>query len=105
MSWRAWYTDSRKFNSVETDWNNLPETGVLGVVVYYEPPYREIVSGGDWYYLDSNGKPAKKMTHDEWGKWVVPPDVPEDDLKRGEGTTDERWSEVQTEMMETKQCP
>lgn len=103
--WRAWYTDGRTFSSADTDWTDLPDTGVLGVVVYLDPPYRKLVSGGDWYYLDSDHVPATVPTHTEWGRWTDPPAVPEVECKRGAAVTDDRWTAVEQAMMEATRWP
>lgn len=101
VDWKAWYTRGRVYDSDDTDWKDLPRTGVLGVVVYLEPPYRRLESGGDWYYIE-DGEPVSTNTHPQWGSWIDPPDAPIDELKRGEGTSDEKWDKVHTEMMEAK---
>lgn len=100
--WKAWYADGNIYSSSEISWKELPESGMLGVVVFLNPPYREIVSGGDWYYLDDDSHPSCTDTHEEWGEWVSKPDAPPDEIKQGEGVADEQWSKIQTEMMESK---
>lgn len=103
--WKAWYTDGRVFSSSSTTWTDLPESGVLGVVIYREGEYRDLVYGGDWYYLGDDGEPTATETHTEWGKWVPKPDAPSDEIKQAEAVSDEYWDQIQTEMMEAKSWP
>lgn len=78
---------------------------MLGVVIYYEGEYRDLVYGGDWYYIGDDGKPTATETHSEWGKYIDKPDRQADEVKRGEAVSYKEWDSVQTEMIETKQWP
>lgn len=103
--WKAYYVGDRVFSSADTDWEALPATGVVGIIVYEEPPYRRLILGGDWYYLD-DGVPATTETHDEWGEWVTQPDdVAEDELKRGELIPDDAFERLQSDMMADREWP
>lgn len=104
-SWRVWYADSGVYDSTEMDWVDLPDSGMLGAVVYYERPYREIVNGGDWFYLDDNGVPTRTETHDEWGEWVPKPEAPDEEIKQGQAVSDELWQQKQHEMQESREWP
>lgn len=99
--WKAWYADGSIYDSRSTRWTELPKTGIIGVVVYYEKPYRNLVYGGDWYYIDG-GVPTCTDTV-EWGSWVDPPDVPPEELKQS-GTLEDFDSVLDT-MMGDKQWP
>lgn len=105
IQWRAYYTDSRIFSSNAVDWVDLPDKGIIGVIVFFNPPYRELVKGGDWYYLDDTGKPTCTETHEEWGKWVDKPNVSDEEIKRSGSVSDDRWEEIEIEMMGDKQWP
>lgn len=56
-SWRIWYTSDRQYNSVGDDWQDLPDDGVLALVIYYdeysadgEVQHRFVHDGEDWYF-------------------------------------------------------
>lgn len=104
--WRVWYTESRVFDSTELDWVELPENGCLGAVVFYEKPYRDLVYGGDWYYLTDGYTPTCTDTHNEWGKWVGRPDVPSEYIKQSATRIPiNKWNEIEDSMMEDKKWP
>lgn len=101
IEWRTAYTNERWFNSNDTEWSNLPPKGVLGVVLYKEPPYRKIVTGGDWYYWDDE---TITCTGSTWNGWVdAPKDA--DDPKRGAAVPDSEWENVRSDLLEARTCP
>lgn len=104
VAWRAYYTEARRFASAAYSWRELPSTGVLGVIVFLEPPYREIVDGGDWYYLEG-GVPTCTATHPEWGAWVDPPAVSPEERKQGAAIGDDEWAAVREAMTEDRAWP
>lgn len=103
QGWKAWYADGSVYSSHSTRWTDLPAFGIIGVVVYYEPPRRNLVYGGDWYYLDEDGEPTCTETHPDWGSWVAAPGVPHDELKQSGAVED--FDEVVDEMMEAREWP
>lgn len=116
--WRAWYATSRTtwvvYSSAETAWEEIPPgdpdvpEGVVGVVVYLSEtvtPYRRIVDGVDWCWLE-DGVVRSVDTHPEWGKYADPPeDVDPAILKRCVAMDDDAWSEVQREMLAAREAP
>lgn len=62
--WRAWFEPEpgsdllRVFDSASTPWHELPEDGVILVLVFEREddrmgrPHRRIVAGMDWYFSD-----------------------------------------------------
>lgn len=71
MDWRAYYPDGTAVDSTEASPSDL-EDGVVCIVEYLEPPYRELVSGGDWYVWDGH-----RWSHTgtgEWGEWRDEPE-------------------------------
>lgn len=105
MAWRAYYADGSRYESTDVDWRDLPAEGLVGVVVFHDPPYRQIVDGGDWFYLDDDGTPATTATADQWGEWVDPPDAPETEVKRGQALSDVAWERVRHEMIDDRTWP
>ena len=97
---KAYYTDDRVFENPE--WDDLPDTGVLGFVLLIDsstaPPWKKRVDGSDWYWIE-DGMVVGGPTHDEWGKWVDPPEGV-DDPKRGEAVSDDEWESVSSMMRE-----
>lgn len=72
---------------------------MVGAVVYYPGRWRDIVHGGDWFYLE-DGRPTASATADKPGEWVDPPDVPEAELKRGVSVGDQEWERIYEAMWE-----
>lgn len=56
VGWKAWYTQNRVFSSDETDWRDLPKTGVLAVLVFFDERsssgayYKELLHGKRRYF-------------------------------------------------------
>lgn len=103
--WRAYYANGLRLTSADQSWSQIPVAGLVGVVVYLEPPYRRIIDGHDWVWLGSDGFDAV-TTHDEWGQWAPAPDgVDVRMLKQGAGMPDEEWAAVQAEMTAAREAP
>lgn len=97
--WHAYYADGSRYSSADASWNDLPEDGLLGVVVFGEPPYRRIVDGADWIWLQ-DGEIRSVTTAGEWGTWAEPPEVDcASCLKRCVGLPDDEWARVHAEML------
>ncbi len=104
MKWRAWLYDRRQFVSTETLWVDLPQ-GVVGVVEYFDPPYRNLHHNHDWIWLDENGFHRVPM-HPVLGRWAAAPDgVPIGLLKRGANLSDAEWGIIQQEMLDAREAP
>jgi hypothetical protein len=104
-TWRAWYEDGAVYNSVEMAWQALPAEGLVGVVVYLDPavtPFRAVVIGGDWYWLEHGEVHASGTM---WNGYVKPPDVEPSLLKRSGVLSDEAWTEVQREITAAREAP
>lgn len=54
-SWRIYYRGGRVFDSSEGSWASAPADGVLAVVEVIGNA-RRIVSGGDYYRIDTDGE-------------------------------------------------
>lgn len=104
VGWKAFYTLDRVFSSENSNWADLPSAGIVGVVVYYEKPYRDILTGGDWFYLEGEC-PDSTGTHDNFGDYVDPPSVPEDELKKGVMIPDDDFQKIRSRMTEDKEWP
>lgn len=103
--WRAYYADGRTFGSGDVEWSALPPTGLVGVVVFLDPPYRRIIDGFDWIYM-ADGELHTVMTHDTWGEWADRPDVPCDScVKQGAGMDDDAWDAIQRRMFNDREWP
>lgn len=101
-SWRAYYAGGVTFDSSETRVEELPD-GLLGVVEFLEHPYRKIVDGGDWYWMEDGRWQA---TGSIWEGWVERPEgVPDERLKRGLGISDDGWSEARARMLDDLNWP
>jgi hypothetical protein len=106
MRFRAWYEDRRVYSSAEVSFQSLPAEGMVGVVVYLSEsvtPFRQIVDGGDWYYLRDGRIHAAGTV---WGGYVERPDVGCAACVKRSGVLDDRtWAAVQREMMAAREAP
>jgi hypothetical protein len=103
--WRAWYEDGSVYSCADVPWRELPAEGIVGVVVYREPPYRQIIDGGDWYWI-ADDEVRRVMTHEEWGQFAPAPKVGcLSCLKRSGVMDDDAFAEVQREMMAAREPP
>jgi len=100
--WRAWYADGATYRTGD----ELPADGCVGVVVYYDAPYRDVVTGGDWYVIAPCGRVAKKVGRPD-GTWTDPPGTAPDDVlvRSAPSLPDGEWARVQAEMMEARSWP
>lgn len=103
--WRAYDADFSEYPSVEVTWRELPARGLVGVVVYLSHPYRRIIDGHDWMWME-DGEIRVVDSDSEWGQWADPPDgVPAAMLKRGEGMDDDAWEDMRARMMGARSWP
>lgn len=107
-AWRAWYEDGSVYASATHTWQGLPAEGIIGVVAYLSEtvtPYRQILDGCDWYYLE--GEQIKGVeNHPEWGQWAEPPWVPcLPCLKKSGAVGDRAWAAVQRDMRAATVAP
>ena len=90
--------------STDVRWQELPD-GIVGVVVYLDPPYRRIVDGHDWIWL-ADGEFRAKSTHATWGRWKPKPKgVCGACVKRGAAMPDDLWAGAQRAMLEAREAP
>lgn len=63
MMWRAWYDDGSVYDSRTTTWADVPEHGLQVVMLYLDPPHRQIMQGEDEFRLP--GEAAVR-----YGRWM-----------------------------------
>lgn len=111
IGWRAWYADESRYDSKATRWEDLPDDGVLVVVLYFDEnrpdgkPLRRINSGVDWYFR------AKGLKGFIYGQNN---DTPEENkkrygddilLKRGKWADDSMMHRAEREASAAVDCP
>ena len=108
--WRTFY-DGQEFNSRTHRPDQLPD-GIVSVMVYYQEqyvpgkPYRDTVSGGDWYYFHADGRVTHSGTQEEWDVWR--PSNPPDGAVAVRSTgrlTDERYNEIVDQGLTAELAP
>lgn len=99
--WRAYYPDGSTVDSQEVPPDDLRD-GVVCIVTYLEPPYRELVSGGDWYIWE--GKRWSSTETGEWGEWLPEPDG-EVTVRSCERHPQDQIESVMDQAMEDREWP
>jgi hypothetical protein len=103
LAWKAWYVGGRSFCSEGTTWEELPDDGMLGLVVVFdevaEPSLTRMhrfVSGTDLYWMvDILGEPTIcQGQHEDKPETRYPGAV----IKRGAWTSDEEMAKVNEQM-------
>jgi hypothetical protein len=102
LAWKAWYSGGRAFCSTGTDWADLPDEGVLGIVVVFDEVspagtrLHRFVSGTDLYWMvDILGHPTIcQGSHDDKPERRYPGAS----IKKGVWTSDEEMARVNDEM-------
>lgn len=106
IGWRAWYADGSKYDSVTIEWEDLPNDGVIVVVLYFDNKTRRIMDGSSWYfrarhesgdfiYGENDGSPEENKKR--YGESIL--------LKRGKWTTEKIMYALQKEAMDDKERP
>jgi hypothetical protein len=103
LTWKAWFRGGQAYCSPGTEWENLPDEGVLAVVVVFDEKspgtdvtLRRMVSGSDLYWA------AEIEGH--WticqGCWEDKPAkrYPGASIKHGVWTSDDEMQRVNDEM-------
>jgi hypothetical protein len=104
VGWRAWYADWSVYDSKKMDWADLPDSGVVIVMLYYAERsssgkrYRDVLSGADWYFRAGTAYGTNHDSHIDPGQWVDPAPVlakhPNAELKRGEWVDDVTYNRM-----------
>jgi hypothetical protein len=106
LVWSVWYDDGtglQRFHSAKHDWSDIPDKpGVQIVLVCEEPPYRRVIHGSDWYWINDRGIP-RSSGNDGFpdGKWRPKPHP----AARAGVTIDEaRFEAYRLAALEDKTC-
>jgi hypothetical protein len=103
LAWKAWYRGGQAFCSTGREWDELPDEGVLGIVVLFDEtgpgsniPLRRMVSGSDLYWaceIDGHWTICQGA-HEDRPEKRYPGAI----IKRGVWTSDEEMQRVNDEM-------
>lgn len=100
QKWTAYYTEGRVFRSEDISWQELPESGVLIVVVHFEGR-RNVLEGADWYYLDQGE--FRVVLSKSWAGWEPKPQINcASCIKQGVGISDEEFWELYKKVWDSK---
>lgn len=101
VGWRAWYTDGRMYNSLTTDWVDLPAEGALVFTLYQRPrKRRRIMCGVTLYWKDD-----EKYCCDNTADADIPEDLPAEFVKRGKWVTDTELEAARTAAFAAMESP
>ena len=101
ISWKAWYRGGQAYCSTGREWADLPDDGVLAVVVIFDEysgkvQLRRMISGTDFYWtceIDGH-ETFCQGAHDDFPEHRYPGAI----IKRGVWTSDEEMQRVNEEM-------
>lgn len=101
VSWRAWYTGERKYNSETTKWEDLPAEGVLCFVFYQrEKKRRRLMAGVTLYWND-----GEIFAGDNVADAEIRSNLPQEFIKRGKWVTDAEFGKAYDEASAIRQSP
>ena len=78
--WHAWYADGHYYTSEQMEWDELPQLGVVIVLVLFDDGSRQCLNGNDIYFKfgellqndnDRDGL-LRKFPNIKFGTWVEP---------------------------------
>lgn len=97
--WRAWYTENRVFDGQGfADWAELPDDGVLSVMLWFADGTRRVEQGNDHYWATPEGIYA----HSDDPLDEIERRYPGASVKRGKWTTDAQMQRVAAEAVESE---
>jgi hypothetical protein len=99
IRWRTWCVGGKVYNgSTFDEWSQLPDDGVLTVMLWHRDGTRRVMQGNDYYWATPDGVYAHGDSRDP----VV--DIinryPSASVKRGMWTTDAEMNRVAAEALE-----
>ena len=94
--WEVFYKNGNVFSSLSCNWEDIPQDGVLSVIIWHEyhvPDVRKktILSGHDYYFY---------KTKDNWGCTNDYDTARIYDFKKGVWATDAHMEEIQRTVFE-----
>ena len=97
-AWKAWYSGGRSFCHEGYKWADLPDEGVIGVMIVYDDETRRNMTGSDFYWVaEIMGVPTFcQGLHDDYPERRYPGAI----IKIGVWTTDEEMRHVLGKMGE-----
>jgi hypothetical protein len=98
VAWKAWYRGDLAFCSTGYEWEDLPDEGVVGVVIVFDDATRRNMTGSDFYWMATIlGQPTLcQGLHDD-----NPAErYPGASIKKGVWTTDDEMRRVLGKMGE-----
>lgn len=51
VAWKAWYRGGEIFCSPGTEWEDLPDEGVVGVAMRFDNGHYRVMTGSDYYWM------------------------------------------------------
>ena len=90
VGWRAWYTGGRVYDSASCSWEDLPELGVLVILLYCRERHRSRRLSGRSLYWREPTEDGFIYGHDDAADAILPEGAERKGwLKRGEYVTEE----------------
>lgn len=94
MKFKIWYENNDlEGNSVE-DWMSFPNTGIVGILEYFDNLRYRISTGSDWYWLEGTDVVQSNTTHEFPDHFVENPVQDNPSVKSGKWVSDDRMNQV-----------
>lgn len=107
VGWRVWYRadtiGGSQFDSASTNWEDLPSTGVLQLVVYFQNGKRLLLQGKDYYWQEVGGDGELMICAENHASAILPAD--ESVIKRGKWTSTSEMDRAHLAAVESKEAP
>jgi len=78
LGWRIYYGNGAVIDSRTTAWEDCPDDDVQVIVQFFDPPYRNLYSGNDYFW--------------QWGQGMTSPGTP--DVKLGKLMEDDAFAAI-----------
>lgn len=108
VGWRIWYRADTEggayFDSSTTDWRDLPELGVLQLVVYFADGRRMTLGGQDYYWIEKGGDGQVAYCSDKSNSAILPEGDPSA-IKRGKWTSGTEMADVEAKARAATTAP
>jgi len=96
IGWRCWYDSGSVYDSTGTSWSELPNDGVLVVMLYRRDGTRRVMSGNDYYWTSQH---KEGVVYGQSNEYPDPARYPGALVKRGRMAPDHVMQQADADAM------